>query len=106
MPKEFVLSHDEHMTQFVRPDENGFTTRTVFHDTEAVVDQLQRERAIDPKPRSFSRDGVCYRKVGSIPAHVIHQFYAEHKRWPNSDDLLAMLRNSDYSKLRATEEKF
>lgn len=103
---EFLLDHDPDMSQWVRPDEDGFTVRTRFHGEQQILDQLQRERSVDPKPRVVTEEGVTYRKAGSIPISLIHKFFVKHQRMPTAAECLDWLRDRDYSKLRATEEKF
>lgn len=103
---EYVLAYDDQMQQWIRPDDEGFTVRTVFPGTDPVLDENQRMRSIDPKPRAYTKDGVCYRHVGRIPMEVIHRFYRRTGHWPRKEDYLLLLKDRDYAKLRMTEEKF
>ena len=106
MPEK-LLSVDPFKAVYIRPDEDGFTTRTVHYDTQQVLDANARRRSMDPKPRVVTKDGVGYTHVGSIPKHVLHTWIQEcGGRWPTHDFLLKKLRERDFSKLRMTEERF
>ena len=103
---ELLLDHGPDMSQYIRPDEDGFTIRTRFHGEQSLVDDLARQRSVDPKPRAITKDGMTYRKVGSIPMSVIHKWIKRTGHWPTREEVLEILRSRDFSKLRATEEKF
>jgi hypothetical protein len=106
MPR-FLLGSDGAVTQHVEPDEDGFTIQSTFHDTDAILDANQRERSFVPKPRAYTKDGVCYRKVGSIPQALMHKWCMERGgRWPDRDFIMNKLRDPDFSKLLTTEERF
>ena len=102
---EFKIDETGYQTQYLRPDEDGFTVRTKFND-DPIIESVRRRRSVDPKPRAVPKDGVCYRFVGSIPQSVIHAFYMREKRYPESHELAEMLRSREFSRLRGTEEKF
>jgi len=106
MPR-FLLGSDGAVTQHVEPDEDGFTIQSTFYDTDAILDANQRERSFVPKPRAYTKDGVCYRKVGSIPQAIMHKWCMElGGRWPDREFIMGKLRDPDFSKLLTTEERF
>lgn len=101
-----LLHRDATTSQYVRPDEDGFTTETYFYDTQHVLDANAARRSIDPKPRAYTSEGVCWRQVGSIPEELMHRWYMELGYWPPRDFIMEKLKNPDYRKLLVTEERF
>lgn len=101
MGKEFLIADLPDRRIFSRPDESGFTLRTQFKGTQAVLDRNLAERSA--APRRYG-DGFMH-KVASIPLEVWEQWVLEwknsgHQGEPDQDFLRAKLNSPEYAYLR------
>jgi hypothetical protein len=103
---EFLLDHTPEMSQYVRPDEDGFTIRTRFHGEHQILDEVAAIRNAAKRPSIKGQHGEEMRFVGRLPMRVIHEFYMKHQRDPTPQECINMLRQREFAKLRGTEEKF
>ena len=99
---EYLLDDSPEMTQWVRPDEKGFTVRTQFKGTQEALDRNARIRSVTPTTFR-DKDGGRLHHVGSIPAEVYNDLQWKLGRAPTTKELLALLDDRDYSKLKTRD---
>ena len=100
---EFLFDDDPQRTQYIRPDATGFTLRTEFKGTQGVLDANARARGV--LPTKFGPDGERLHLVGRVPIEVYEEMFLKLGRHPNRQELLALLRDRDFSKLKARDVK-
>lgn len=95
---EYLLDDDSEMTQWVVPDEKGFTVRTRYKSTPGVLDLNQDLR--NSAPSTFREDGVDFHLGARIPIEVVDQLHIRLGRAPTALELLALANDRDYCKLK------
>lgn len=104
MAKEFILDDSPVRTQYVVPDESGFTLRTRYKGTQDVLDANARKR--NDAPKRFG-EGVLHH-VGSVPIEVWEQwqlewFLAGKHGQPDADFIKHKLNLPEFKYLKTRE---
>jgi len=91
------------MTQWIRPDPQGFTLRTRYKGTQEILarNHLARSEA----PRRFSQDGVEFHHVCSVPIEVYDMLHRKLGRPPEASELVKLSQDRDFCKLKTREVK-
>ncbi len=88
------------MVQHINPDPDGFTIRTEFLDTQAVLDQntaVRNERGSQIDPH--------HHYVATIPEEVQLIWDREFPEWRRDNEIFArLLRDRDWCKVRTSEK--
>lgn len=106
MATEFLFDVDPTtgMRQFIRPDEDGFTLRTLYASTEDVLDQNHRVKNARGRLIGNGQDG-SFHHVASIPMELWHRWHQEYGRKLYEDPLLVprLIRERDYNKVQTSD---
>jgi hypothetical protein len=100
---ELLLDRDETQTQWVRPDDKGFTLRTQYHGTQSVLDQNARERT--GKRHRSTLTGSAMQPAARFPLELYEQLTLAMGREPTADELLVLSQTSEYKALRLTDKR-
>lgn len=100
---ELLLDDSPVRREFVLPDETGFVIRTHYKGTEQALD-LNAERRATATP-TFRENGHEFHHVGSVPIEVYEQFYLKLGREPTATELIALINERDFCKLKTRDVK-
>jgi hypothetical protein len=103
MPKEFLIDRSETHCIWGRADEDGFTTRTQYPGTEALLD-LNHATRTDPRKDFKMKNGALARHVASLPVELYEMLYRKLGRDPTAKECLEMARDRDYNKLLTVDK--
>lgn len=106
MAKEFLFEDSPVRTQWVVPDERGFTLRTRFKGTQEILDANRRVR--NDAPKRFGKGTMHH--VARVPIEVFEVWQLEwfrmgHQGMPDAEFIQHKLNLPEFKYLKTKEVK-
>lgn len=98
---EHLYDVSPEMTQWVTPDDTGFTVRTRYRDTQQVLERNRQLR--NEAPQTFRADGVDFHHACSIPAEIVDMLHRKLGRAPTAKELIALSQDRDFNRLKTRD---
>ena len=100
---EYLLDDDPVQTQWVVPDEKGFTLRTRYKGTQGILDQNARERT--GKHERIATPGSQPLPAVRMPLELYEQITIAMGREPTADEMIAIAETPEYKMLKLTDKR-
>lgn len=100
---EFLFDESPVRREFIRPDDEGFTLETYYKGTQGVLDRNAELRAAAPS--TFREGKHTFHHVGSVPIEVYEQFYLKLGREPTAQELITLINEREFCRLKTRDVK-